>query len=86
MSTLRNTVKGMVVDHANTQVTNCLLAWEDNDGNFYFASSFRPKHSPKAFNQEIVAQLRKSIKSATAREKQTGRSTRSRTPTADQDK
>ena len=74
----------MVADHANTQVTNCLLAWEDNDGHFYIASSFKAKHSSLEFDQAVVEQLRKSIKSAKARDKQTGRTTRRRKATADQ--
>ena len=84
MSTLRNTVKGMMPGHVNTQVTNCLLAWQDREGNFYLASSFEPKHSSLEFDQSVVEQLRKSIKSAKAREKQTGRATRGRKATADQ--
>ena len=86
MSTLRNTVKGMVADQANNQVTNCLLAWEDNEGNCYIVSSGRVRHSTLEFDQAVVEQLRKSIKSAKAREKQTGRTTRGRKATASQNK
>ena len=76
----------MVVDQANTQVANCLLAWEDNDGNFYIAASNRLRHSSMEFDQAVVEQLRKSIKNAKAREKQTGPTTRGRKTTANQDK